>query len=245
MSLTYSTWLTAIQTLAAIDSSNTDFQNITPDIIDYAEQRIYREADLLVENIADSSGSTTALNRNFTLPTSLGTFQVVTAVNVVTPASTAPESGTRVQLEPCSREFLDAAWSSTTGATVPQYFHYFSQAATIGGSQPGLLFGPWPDTTYRVEVIGKIIPAPLSATNTTTFLTTYLPDLFVAASMVFVTGYLKNFGAQGDDPKQAQSWEGQYQVLLKSAIDWEARKKFAGASWTSKALESSALPQRG
>lgn len=243
MSLTYASYVSALATLTAISSTNAEFEAILPSTSDYAHQRISRELDMMVENVADGAGSTTALNRNFTLPTTYGTFQIVTSVNVVTPASTAPETGTRNQLTPVSREFLDMSWPSTTGATVPQFFCYFSQDTV--NSQPGLLFGPWPDTTYRVEVVGKIIPAPLSTTTTTTFISTYLPDLLIAASMVYMSGYLKNFGAQSDDPKQSQSWEGQYQLLKGSAETWESRKRFSGASWTAKAVEPSAVPQRG
>ena len=53
-------------------------------------------------------------------------------------------------------------------------------------------------------------------------------DLLIAASMVWVTGYQRNFGAQGNDPQYASSWEGQYQIAFKSANVEELRKK-----WTS------------
>lgn len=56
-------------------------------------------------------------------------------------------------------------------------------------------------------------------------------DLFVAAAMVFMSGYQKNFGAQADDPKMAMSWETQYQALLRGAMDEEARKKGEGAGY--------------
>ncbi len=247
MSLTYATYQTALSTLTAIPTTDTNFVAILPDVIDYAEQRIYRELSMLVEDITDSSSSTTALNRDFTIPTSIGTFQIITAVNVVTPASTAPGSGTRNQLTPVSRSFLDMTWPSTTGATVPTYVNYFSQAAASGWAtgQPGLIFGPWPDDAYRVEVIGKIIPTPLSATNTTTFLTLFLPDLFLMASQIYMDNYMHNFSALSDDPKSAQTHEAQYQVLLRSAADFEARKHFAGASWTSRRVEPTAQPQLG
>lgn len=241
MALTYSSLVTALSTLTAIDATDTNFLTILPQAIEYANNRICRELDLIVENVRDSTSSTTALNRNFTLPTTNGTFQIVTGINIITPASTAPDSGTRNPCTPVSLDVLDLIWPSTTGATAPTMFNYFSQA----DGQTGIIFGPWPDTTYRVEVIGKVIPAPISATNTTTFVTTYLGDLFIAACMIFMTGYLKNFGAQGDDPKQAQSWESQYQALAASAQSWEARKRFGGASWTSRQIESTAQPQRG
>lgn len=242
MALTYATFQTELSALTAIATTNTDFQTVLPAAIDYAEGRIYRELDMIVENVTDSSASTTALTRNFTLPTTVGTFQIVSGVNVITPASTAPDSGTRNALQPVSREFLDMVWPSTTGATVPQFFSYFSQAT----GQPGLIFGPWPDTTYRVEVVGKVIPTPLSATNTTTFLTLYLPELFLmAAQLYFVGPFMKNIGMSSDDPKSTVSLEAQYQALLSSAASWEARKRFSGASWTPKQIEPTAQPQRG
>ena len=36
--LTYSTYVTALSTLTVIPSSNSDFQNILPDCIDYANR---------------------------------------------------------------------------------------------------------------------------------------------------------------------------------------------------------------
>ena len=241
--MTYSTYQTALSTLTAIPTTNADFIAILPNVIDYSEQRIYRELDLLTEDVRDSSAATLTNNRNFTLPTSIGTFQVISGINIITPASTTAEQGTRNPCTPVSRDVLDLIYPSSTGATLPTMFSYLSQSLVAG--QTNILLGPWPDASYTVEVIGKIIPAPLSATNTTTFLSLYLPDLLLAASMVFMSGYLKNFGAQADDARQAQSWEGQYQLLKASADVWESRKKFAGASWTSKQVEPTAVPQRG
>lgn len=243
MSLTYTTYQAALSTLTAIPSTDTNFVAILPNAIDYAEQRIYRELDMLVEDVRDSSASTTASDRNFVLPTTIGTFQVISGINVITPAATAPDSGTRNPCTPVSRDVLDMIYPSTTGATLPSMFAYISQSSVSG--QKNVIFGPWPDAVYRVEVIGKVIPTALSSTNTTTFLTLYLPDLFLAASMIFFSGYMKNWGAQADDPKSGLSWESQYQTLLKSAADWEARKHFAGASWTSTKVEPAAVPQRG
>lgn len=241
MTLTYAGYKTALSTLTAITEDDPNFEIIIPNAIDYAEQRIYRELDMLTEDVRDSSSSVAANNRNFNLPTALGTFQVISGINIITPAATAPDSGTRNPCVPVSRDVLDVIYPSTTGAGVPSMFSYFSQAA----GQTSILFGPWPDAAYRVEVIGKIIPTPLSAANPTTFLTLYLPDLFLMASQIYFDNYMHNFGAIADDPKSAQTHEAQYQTLLKSASDWEARKRFAGASWTSRQVEPTAVPQRG
>lgn len=244
--MNYSDIVTALATITVYPDTDANFLALLPSAFAYADGRIYRELDMLATNIRDSSSSTTADNRNFTLPTSLGTFQTIDGINVITPASTAPDSGTRVRLVPVSLDFLDWTWPSTTGKTVPQYFAYISQDTYASTPQNQIVFGPWPDDTYSVEVIGSVMPEVLSASNTTTFLTDNLPDLYIAACMVFLSGgLLKNFGSQSDDPRTAQSWEQQYKDLRDSAATWEARKRWAGPSWTSKPIEPMAQPQRG
>lgn len=247
MALTYTTYVSQISTLTNIPSTDTDFQTILPGCIDYAEGRCYRDLDIFVANVRDSSASTTASVRNFNLPTSVGTFIIVDGINVITPASTAPEGGTRIPLQPVSRDFLDMAWPSATGATVPQYFAYLTNNTYLSGgaAQSQVILGPWPDDTYRIEVIGKITPTPLSASNPNTYLTDYLPDLFLSCSMIFMSGFMRNFSAQADDPKMSSSWEQQYMTLLQSASTYEARKRWSGASWSSKQPEAAAIPQRG
>lgn len=243
--MNYSDVVTALSKLTVIPESNADFLAILPSTFAYADGRIYRELDMLVANVRESSGSTAALNRNFNIPTDVGTFRIVDGINIITPAATAPDSGTRNPLTPVSRDFLDLVWPSTTGATLPTYFAYISQDTYSSPAQTQIILGPWPDAAYRVEVIGKIQPAVLSSTNTNTYLTDNMPDLYIAACMIFLAGYMHNFGAQADEPRAAQSWEAQYQSLKESAATWEARARFAGASWSSKPVEPVAQPQRG
>lgn len=241
--MTYSEWVTALSTLTAISPTNTDFLAILPSCINDAEGTCYRDLNPLNLDVADSSGSTTALNRNFTLPTSLCTFQIVSNVNIITPASTGPDSGTRNPLVPVSRAVLDLVYGSTTAAGQPSMYCYNSQSTLAG--QTNILLGPWPDDTYRVEIVGKAQWVPLSSTNTTTFLTLYVPDLFVAASMIYMTGYMQNWGAQADNPQSGLSWKSHYDALLQGAGAWESRKRMAGASWSPAQIEPTALAQRG
>lgn len=226
MSLTYATWVTTMANLAVMDETDTDFLQILPSVIDYAEQRLYRELDLLDTVTRDSSATLTVGTRSFTLPTSLGRFVVTNGINVITPSSTTiPASGTRNRLVPISLDALDVIWPSNTGAGLPTMF------AMVTDQQ--ISVGPSPDAAYTVEVIGTIRPTPLSASNPTTYLTLYLPDLFVAASMIFISGWQKNFGAQTDNPQMAQSWEGQYEKLFMSANVEEQRKRYASGAWGS------------
>ena len=125
--------------------------------------------------------------------------------------------------------------SDLTG--IPKYFCPFDDYT--------FFLGPYPDAVYTVEIVGTYRPTSLSSTNTTTFISLYLPDLMIMASMVYVSGYQRNFGRANDDPQMAVSYESQYQVLLKSALDEENRKKFEAAAWSSRSTSVSATPTRG
>ena len=105
--------------------------------------------------------------------------------------------------------------------------------------------GPTPDASYYVEVVGTIRPASLSATVPTTFISEYLPDLLVMASMIYISAYQRNFGKESDDPQMAMSYESQYQLLLKSAVVEESRKKWDAAGWSSQSPATVASPTRG
>lgn len=236
MSQTYDQWVAFLARETVIDATDPDFLGILPACIDYAEQRIYRELDLLA-TVTRQSGTLTIGTRTFNLPTASGRFVVTNGFNVITPSSqTVPDSGTRNALVAVSRDVLDVFWPSTTGAGLP------TQYAMITDQQ--IIVGPAPDATYTIECIGTIRPTPLSAANTTTFLTLYLTDLFDAASMVFMTGYQKNWGAQADDPKMAVSWESQYQTLFSSANVEEMRKRYAMGAWSSMSPTPAATPNR-
>lgn len=230
MALTYATYVAQLANLMATDANNPSFTVFLPGCIDYAEQHIYRELDLLYTQVTDSTASLTASNRNFTLPITTGTFSgvfiTVDQVNVITPAGTSAALGTRQQLLPVSREAMDVMWPASSANTgLPQYFSMRDSTAII--------VGPSPNAAYVVEVIGIQRPTPLSASNTSTFLTQYVPDLFIAASMVFAAGFMRNFGAQADDPKMSQSWENQYQALKSSAAVEQFRAKWESSGWSS------------
>lgn len=237
MSLNYTQYVNSLANLMVVSPSDANFQLDLPNIIDDAELRIYRDLDPLQTVTTDASSALTAGNRNFTLPSANGTFFVVNTINVVSPAGTAnPENGTRNQLTPTSVEVLNALWPSVSGSTIPSYFAMVTQFSGIVGA--------WPDAAYQVEVQGTIRPASLSSTNVTTILSVYWPDLLLAASMVRAAGYLKNYGAAVDDPKQGVTWEGHYQSLLKSADVEEMRKKFEGPGWSSKTPSPIVTPPR-
>ncbi len=235
--LTYTTYVNSLENLAPTVAGDANFLTDLPNIIDDAEQRLYRELDLVSTSVRDSSAALVLATRNFTLPSTNGTFIVTDQLNVITPAATTnPELGTRVALVPASQEMLNALWPSQAGSSVPQYFAMVDQGLAI--------VAPWPDATYTVEVVGTIRPPALSSSVTTTLLSVFFPDLLIAASMVRLSGYMKNYGAGADDPKMAMSWETHYQALIGSAETEEARKKFASVAWSSDSPQPLATPPR-
>ena len=235
MALTYATLVTSLANMMPVPVTDPNYQLVLPNVIDDAEQRVYRDLDLLSTIVRDSSGTLTANSRNFTFPQH---FVVSESINVFTPAAV---NTSRNQLYPVSREFLDAVYPDETaggccGPAVPQYYAMITDQTII--------VGPPPDAAYSMEVVGTIRPAPLSATNTTTYLTLYLPDLFFDAALVFAYGYMKDFGASTDDPQAPASWEAHYQKALSSANVEENRKKYASQAWTPKQPTPYATPPR-
>lgn len=217
MARSYNTYVAALASAIVESPTGTDFLGILPDIIDYAEQRIYRDLDLLATVSTDTTQALVVGSRQVQYPS--GRFVTIVSVNVVVPVSAmAPDLGTRNPLVPTSRAVLDATWGAGAPAALPQYFAMLNDRT--------FLVGPWPDQAYPVETVGTARPAPLSAANPTTFLTLYLPDLFLAASMIFASGWQQNFGSQSDNPQMAVSWSAQYDALLASAGAEEMRRKF-------------------
>lgn len=238
MSLTYTTFITSLANMLVIPPTDANYLAFIPNVIDDSEQRIYRELDLLSTIVRDQSGTLTANSRNFTLPQSLGRFVVTENMNVFTPVSSTTY---RNQLIPVSREWMDAVYPDEAAAVCcgPSVPHYYAMI-----TDQTIVVGPPPDLPYTMEVVGTIRPAPLSATNTTTYLTLYLPDLFLAEALIFGYGYLKDFGAATDDPRGSTTWSGHYQELWQSANVEENRKKYASQAWTPKQPATLATPPR-
>lgn len=248
MSLVYSSYVTAMQQWLVMNdpAGVTNLAAVLPNIIDLAEQRIYRELDFLTTETS-ATGPSTAASRNVAIPS---TIIVLNDVNFITPVSTAPDAGTRNPLQRVSVSFINYIWSTaaTENGTpsIPEYYALLN-AATVNptGNTTNMLVAPAPDAAYTVEFIGTVRPTPLSVTNTSTFLSTYLPDLFLAASFIYAAGYQQNFSPDGSTPGMDTYWEGQYQKLKMSAEVEELRKKSQSQGWTSLQPSPIATPPRG
>lgn len=208
---------------SAEPSSSPGYNNILPRCIEQVELRLQRALDFLATYTTDATGTLTPNNRLFALPTDKGTYIVVSQVAPIV-------NGVRqMPMTPISREALDAFYPSDTALgspSVPTFFAMYDNA--------NILVGPAPDQAYGIEVVGTQRIEPLSATNTSNFLTLELPDLYLAAANVFLAGFQRDFGSQSENPQLGISWESTFQSLLKDASVEEARKKWAGVGWNSR-----------
>ncbi len=221
---------------SATPSSDTNFNNILPAIITDAEQRIYRELDFLATRKADASVSCTANSRTVTIPASI---IIVQEVNVITPASTAPQLGYRNSIDPVSLDYLNFVWPQEqgTGSTGVPTMGSMLDATTA-------ILAPTPDATYVLEFVGIFRPTPMSVANPTTYLGTNYPDLFLAACMVFGVGYQRDFGAQAENPQMGLAWEALYQTRKASVMEEVQRQKWQSTGWSSLSPAPLSTPQR-
>lgn len=196
-------------------TTDPEFNNFLPEIIDYAEQRIYRELDFLATRTTDVSQATVSGSRNLPIPSQLVVIEALALL--LGPAN-------RVALVSTTLDALDAMWPNVNLTQTPQFgvTHYAVYDQQGAASQ--VRIAPTPDNAYVAEFRGTFRPAPMSSSNQNSFLGTYLPDLFFTASMIHASDYMRNFGT-GDTPGMAQEWESQYNKLKTGAAVEELRKK--------------------
>lgn len=204
-----------------------DFAELFPQATSYAEGRIYKELVLLATRTENSTSLSTASGvRSLALAGMTPNVIIVQeGFGLVTPAGATPSTGTIQWFTKTSLDFIDRYW--------PQ------QSATMSPATAGVtdrfwapldnntfVFAPTPDAAYHAVIPGLYQPTPISAGNPSTYLSTIYPELLTMACMVWLSGaLLRNFGAQSDDPRQAVSWEQQYQTLKAAAEAEELRRR--------------------
>lgn len=248
MSYTYTSFQTALALEMVVPNNNVNDPNfilILPTIIDYAEQRCYRELDCLhAETVQwfqmtpyQRAQAYPAASSVYAAPTPAQQILIPERIvigppnSVVPPIPGSPPTTGGEPALPSTVDYLDAVYSGLFPNPGP--FGRPTRFAPL--TDQILAFGPTPDQAYFMMIHGKCRPVPLYSAapgdgTQMTFLTQYLPDLFLACAMVSAMGYRHNFGAQADDPRSAVSWETQYNELLGSAKNEETRKRFLGYS---------------
>ena len=217
------------------------FNVIFPQAISYAENRIWHDIVPLANRTQNTSLTTTANSRaiNLNHMTNSGGTQCLTVegVALIGPAGTTnPALGTRIPFTQTSLDWIDQVWPVEATTMAPSAADWVGRYWALRDAFT-IVLAPTPDSpgaaVYTAEITGQFQPTTLSSTTATTYLSTYYPELLEAAIMVWMTGWLlRNWGAQSDDPKMAQSYENQYQLLMKGALEEEQRRRGSGVGWT-------------
>jgi hypothetical protein len=249
--LTYNLYVTQMGTMAVVNTTTSSgvvvgvdaaFNAIIPQMLNYAELRIQRDLDILPLLTYNTYTLTPGTN---ILQISINDFVTVQDLSII-------NNGINYPLLATTKEYLQNVYGNSGATAQPTYFAmYGGDQATGGNTYNNILLGPYPDISYTVRINGtQRMPSlnqsatPSLAATGTTFISTYYPDLLIMASMIYISAYQRNFGRMSDDPAMAQSYESQYQVLVKQAEVEEDRKIFASSAWSPMSPTPVATPSR-
>lgn len=213
-------------------ADNEDFLNSLPMFSQYAEARMYKELIFLATRTTEESAQFVAGNAYFPLALLQNPIIVVEGFAAITPVGSSSETGTRWEFDPVSLDMVDMCFPTssitsapTDAATAIRYWAMYDNQT--------IKYGPTMDAAYTGSVTGIFSPTPLSeAENPDTYLTLNWMPQFIACSMISVTGWMRNYGAQSDDPKMSLSWQEQYTTLRDSMMLEEQRRKGAATGWS-------------
>lgn len=213
-------------------ATDPDFMAQLPIFIRSAELRILRDLELLTAKITDTTASLTPNNRLFTLPEAKGTYQVVDTVQIKKSYNN-DITGTLFAAPPMlwvSKEWLDATYPSDYAVGAPSIPRYI---APYNDTQYAV--GPAPGVAYPLIVYGSIWPETLSATNNETWISQNLPDLMLAAEMLDVSMWLRQFGRSADEAQQSMDWNAEYERLKGQANVVNLRQQVSSTGYGIKA----------
>lgn len=219
MSLNYTTLQTAllaqlVRSQPPFTTTDGFFDATYPEAIQYAQQRIETDLVLLADRVQNRS---------------LQTANAVSAVDITSTGIILVESfglynAGFIQFEMASLDLIDNVWPSSPAAT-PVLNDWIQRLWCLRDDHT-IIFAPAADAAYPIFLTGMIRMAPPATGTDTNYLMTVYPALYEAACMVYLSGALnRNYGAQADEPRQAISWEGQYQSLLATAKSEEIRRR--------------------
>lgn len=149
-----------------------------------------------------------------------GTTLTVSAVASGTVAVGAPVTGAGVT----ANTVISALGTGTGGTgtyTVSISQTVSSTTLTLGGDH--FIFGPFPDSGYTVAGVYYQKATALSGTNTTTWMTSNIPDILFAACMAAAQPFLK-------DKERTGMWDAICSTGLDMVIASEKAEKYSGGA---------------
>lgn len=237
--LSYNAYIQQLGLLVPVDSAETggvyslndaNLQALVPQILNYAELRIQRDMDFLS---SQSSNTYTLTASTQIFPVPFSDFFTIQTLEVA-PSTSGPWSPVLF----VSKEFVQNVYANTYGT--PLYAAMYGD--NFGNNQDtvnNISFGPIPNYGYTLRVTGTAKSPSLYTYASTgiadtnyTYISQYLPDMLLIASMIYVSAYQRNFSSTSDDPQMPMNYEKQYQALRLGAIPEENRRKQQGSGWS-------------
>lgn len=222
-------------------------QTVLPQALNYAELRIQRDLDFLQ---ARTSNNYTLTAGNNLLSVPVNDFLILETLEIL------QESGSTVvnscPLTPVSREFIQNCYGGLSQAGTPRFFAMYGDTFGDGANTSiNVLLGPAPNYAFPVRVTGVIRLPSLAqyatsgpADTSYTYISEFLPDMLLMASMIYISAFQRQFSSTSDDPQMGQTYEKQYQALRLGALSEENRKHFQASGWSSYSTPVSATPTR-
>lgn len=254
--LSFNAWVQAVGVLSvALTQENAGIwgfvdaplQNLLPQILSYAEGRIQRDIDALQARSSNAYALTQGVNL---LQIPVNDFLAIETLEVQQVSGSVVVNST--PLVPVSKEFIQNCYSGVFSAGYPRYFAMYGDTFGDGANtNVNILVGPAPNFAYPILATGVIrmpslyqFSVPGLADTSYTYISQWLPDLLLMASMIFISGFQRNFGANADSKDMPVNYEQQYKTLLAGAISEENRKKGMGSGWTAYSTPVMATPTR-
>ena len=198
---TYSELVTQIRDYTETDS-NVFTTVIVNDFIEHAELRIFRDVDLDVFRKYQTASLTSGdafVGMPGATPTS---FSFIRSVNIFSPSGSLGglTDGERRYLEKKDTTFMSEYAPDRTSTGIPKYYANWDNDTII--------LAPTPNAAYTIELAYNALPTGLSSSNTTTWVSTNVPQMLLYACLVEAFKFLK-----GPD-NMLQTYERYYQQAL-------------------------------
>jgi len=191
-------------------SSDVLTTTVVNDFINQAELRIFREVDLDVFR-AYQFTTLTQGNEFVTLPGA-----TPSTMSFVRTASIYPTAGTdanvRTYLLQKDISYMTEYWPNRTQVAKPRYYAMWDQNT--------LYVAPTPDVAYNIELALNRNETGLSATNTTSWVSTNAPQVLLYACLIEAFKYLK-----GPYDLLAQYEKSYQEAVQRLAIEQQGRRR--------------------
>jgi len=169
--MTYDELVTNIRNYTEVDS-NVFSNSVINTFITMAENRILRDIDLDVFKLEVTANMTTG-NKFLSAPSDILTHRYL----MITSA------GNQIFLDFRDTSFMKEYWADGSATGIPKYYSVWDQNT--------FYVAPTPNADFAVELGYIYRPAQLSASNTTTWISTNAPEALLYACLIQAYSYTK------------------------------------------------------